>query len=84
MASTVDGVAFLLLAFAAIGGGGHQKRRQAAVHTHPAATLVRTARVLVVGVQVGGLDVQRDPPPATVVANGGEQDFRPAFCQHAS
>jgi hypothetical protein len=34
-------------------------------------------------VQVGGLDVQREPPPAPVMANGGEQDLYPVFGEHA-
>ena len=53
----------------AVGGGGDQERRQAAIHTDPAAGSSPLAgRVLVGGVQVGGLDVQRHPPAPAVVA----------------
>jgi hypothetical protein len=70
--------------FSAVGGGGDQERRQAAVHPHPAARIVRaTGGVLLGSVQVGGLDVERDPPPAPVMTDGGEEDFRPIFGDHA-
>ena len=40
-------------------------------------------RVLMGGVQVGGLDVQRHPPAPGVVGDGGEADLGPAFGEHA-
>ncbi len=43
----------------AVAGGGDQERRQAAVHTDPATPVTLIAgRVLVGGMQVGGLHVQ--------------------------
>ena len=68
-----------------VGGGGDHKRRQPAVDTDPAAAVtVRIAERVVVGrVQVGGLDVQRHPPAARVVGDGGEQDLGPALGEHA-
>ncbi len=51
--------------FGAVGGGGDHKRRQTPVDTDPATIIGRIARlVLVGGVQVGGLHVQRHPPAA--------------------
>src|SRR5271163_355393 len=68
----------------AVALGGDQKRRQPAVHTYPAGVVRAVARnVLLTGVQVGGLDVQRYPPPPAVTADGGETDFGPTLGEHA-
>ena len=68
----------------AVGGGGDHERRQASINPDPAAGVVAGAgRVMLGGVQVGGFDVQRDPPAPGVVGDGGEQDLRPAACEHA-
>jgi hypothetical protein len=68
----------------AVGGRGDQKRRQTPIHTDPPAAVARTAgEVRLGGVQVGGLHVQRQPPAAAVVGDGGEQDLGPAVGEHA-
>ena len=70
--------------FGTVGGGGDHKRRQTTVDTDPATIIGRIARlVLVGGVQVGGLHVQRHPPPAAALADGGEQNRGPVLGQHA-
>ena len=43
----------------------------------------RGGRVMLPGVQLGGFDVQGDPPAPGVEGDGGEQDLRPAACKHA-
>ena len=68
-----------------VDGGRDQERRQPAINTHPAGVVGDIAGpVLVVGVQVSGLDIQRHPPPTTAMADGGETDLGPLFGEHAA
>lgn len=66
----------------AVSAGCDDKRRQAAIHTHPTATTVRV--VLVVGVQVGCFDDERYLPPAAVTTDGRKADLGPVLGDHAA
>ena len=59
------------------------KSRQATVDADPATVIGGVARrVLLDGVEVGGLGIERDPPAARVVAHSGEQDLGAVLGEH--
>lgn len=67
-----------------VGGGGDHWYVQSTVHPGPTGVVgVVAERVLGGRVQVGGLDVQRDPPTPAAASHGCEQNARPAFAEHA-
>ena len=63
---------------------GYHRSATTAVESDPPAVVSRIAgRVMVDGVQIGGVDVQRYPPVAAVVADGGEQNPGATVCERA-
>ena len=71
--------------FSAVGSRGDGERREAKVHSDPAAAVVvRSGGVPKCRMKISGLHIESNPPASGPVADGREENLGASFGQHAT